>query len=114
MSDRRAFESSLPADGPRSLPFCAYPRARDVAQHGVQVLPTVLPRVDFTQAQPYRSLQHKSIEAARLTPAQILQMARVVATAFARREPQPLTRQHLVGTPELERPPKGGLSNPCR
>ena len=79
---------SVPVDGPRSLPFCAYPRARDVAQHGVQVLPAVLPRVDFTQAQPYRSLQHKAIEAARLTPAQILQMARIVATAFARREPQ--------------------------
>ena len=47
MSDRRAFESSLPADGPRSLPFCAYPRARDVAQHGVQVLPTVLPACGF-------------------------------------------------------------------
>lgn len=88
MSDQRAFDSSLPADGPRSLPYCAYPRARDVAQHGVQVLPAVLPRVDLTPAQPYRSVQYKAIEAARLTPAQVLPMARVVATAFARREPQ--------------------------
>jgi hypothetical protein len=88
MSDRRAFDSSLPAEGPRSLPYCTYPRARDVAQHGVQGLPEVLPLVDFTLAQPYRSVQYKAIEAARLTPAQVLQMARVVATAFARREPQ--------------------------
>src|SRR3989442_52084 len=88
MSDQRAFDNSFPADGPRSLPYCTYPRARDVAQHGVQVLPVVLPLVDFTQAQPYRSIQHKAIAAARLTPAQVLQMARVVATAFARHEPQ--------------------------
>ena len=88
MSDQKIFDSSLPADSPRSLPYCAYPRAREVTQHGVQVLPAVLPLVDFTQAQPYRSIQYKAIEAARLLPAQVMQMARVVATAFARREPQ--------------------------
>src|SRR5262245_2943971 len=88
MTDQGAFDSTLPADGPRSLPHCGYPRARDVAQHGVQVLPAALPLVDFVRSQPYRSVQYRAIEAARLTPAQVLQMARVVATAFARREPQ--------------------------
>jgi hypothetical protein len=53
MSDRRTFDSSVPADGPRSLPFCAYPRARDVAQHGVQALPAVLPRVDFMEEEAF-------------------------------------------------------------
>jgi hypothetical protein len=54
----------------------------------VQVLPAVLPLVDFTQAQPYRSRQHTPIAAARLTLAQVLHMAEVVGTSFARREPQ--------------------------
>ena len=88
MSERSSVDSPLTDDGPRSLPYCAYPQARDVAQHGVQVLPAVLPLVDFTRAQPYRSRRYTTIAAARLTPAQILNMAQVVGTSFARREPQ--------------------------
>jgi hypothetical protein len=44
--------------------------------------------VDFTQAQPYRSRQYTTMAAAHLTPAQVLHIAEVVGTAFARREPQ--------------------------
>ena len=88
MSDRSACDHPRSVDAPRSLPYCAYPQARDVTQRGVQVLPAVLPRVDFTQVQPYRSRQYTTMAAARLTPAQVLRMAEVVGTAFARREPQ--------------------------
>lgn len=76
------------ADRPRSLPHCAYPQAGDIARHGVQALPAALPRVDFVQSKPYRSLQHTTLPATRLTPAQVLHMARVVGSAFARREPR--------------------------
>lgn len=93
-SDHGAFDSA--AGGPRSLPYCAYPRARDVAQHGLHVLPEFLPRVDFAQAHPYRSRQYTPIAAKRLAATQVLEMARVVATSFARREPM---ARHL-------RPPK--------
>ena len=82
--------------GPRPLPYCAYPKARDVAQHGVQPLPASLPLVDFARAQPHRSSRYTTVSADRLTPGQVLQMARVVAASFARREPQ---SRHL-------RPPK--------
>lgn len=88
MSERSVSDNPRSVDIPGSLPYCAYPQARDVAQHGVQVLPAVLPRVDFTQARPYRSRQYTTIAAARLTPAQVLHMAEVVGTSFARREPQ--------------------------
>jgi len=88
MSDRSTFNNPLSADGPRSLPNCAYPQARDVTQHGIQVLPTVLPLVDFVQAQPYRSRRYTAVVAARLTPAQLLHMAEDIGTSFARREPQ--------------------------
>src|SRR5215212_3713239 len=81
---------------PRPLPYCAYPKARDVAQHGVQPLPASLPLVDFARAQPYRSRRYSMVLAPDLTPAQMLQMAWVIATGFARREPQ---ARHL-------RPPK--------
>src|SRR5215218_189769 len=59
-------------DEPRPLPYSAYPGAGDLDRHGIQPLPASLP------------------------PDQLLQMARVVAASFARREPQ---ARHL-------RPPK--------
>src|SRR5919205_623729 len=78
----------LPSDGPRPLPYSAYPRARDAAQHGLQPLPASLPRADFAGAQPYRSTRYSTADAADLTPAQLLQMAWVIGASFARREPQ--------------------------
>ena len=73
---------------PLSLPYCAYPQAKDFTRHGVQVLPAVLPLVDFTRAQPYRSHKYSATVASRLTPDRVLQMTEVVGTSFARREPQ--------------------------
>ncbi len=83
-SDHKAFDS---AAGPRSLAYCAYPRARDVAQQGLQALPEILPLVDFAQAHPYRSRRYTPIAAKRLVATQVLEMAQMVATSFARREP---------------------------
>jgi hypothetical protein len=87
---------TISSDGPRSLPYCAYPKASDVAQRGVQTLPASLPLVDLVRAQPHRSRRYSTVVAADLTPSQLLQMARVVASSFARREPM---ARHL-------RPPK--------
>jgi hypothetical protein len=84
----KASDAPLSADDPRPLPHCAYPRASDVAQHGVQALPAALPLVDFTRAGPHRSRRYAAIPAADLRPAQVLQLADVVGTSFARREPQ--------------------------
>jgi hypothetical protein len=86
----------ISSDGLRPLPYCAYPKASDVARHGVQPLPASLPLVDFARAQPYRSSRYTTVVAADLTSVQLLQMARVVAASFARHEPQ---ARHL-------RPPK--------
>ena len=83
------------SDGPSHLPYVAYPKAADVDQHGLQPLPESLPLVDFAQAQPYRS-RYTTVIATDLTQAQVLQMARVIAASFVRREPQ---ARHL-------RPPK--------
>ena len=87
---------TVPSREPRPLPYSAYPNARDVAKHGVQPLPASLPLVDFPRAQPHRGGRYSTAVAADLTLAQVLQMARVVAASFARREPQ---ARHL-------RPPK--------
>jgi len=75
-------------DEPRPLPHCFYPTAADVVHHGVQRLPAVLPLVDFERALPHRSLRHAAIPATLLTSAQVLRLAEVVGTSFARREPQ--------------------------
>src|SRR5215217_7652749 len=87
---------TISSDEPHPLPYSAYPKARDVARHGLQPLPPSLPLVDFGRAQPHRSRRYSTVVAADLASAQMLQMARVVAASFARREPQ---SRHL-------RPPK--------
>jgi hypothetical protein len=73
---------------PRPLPFCPYPTAEDVVQHGLQPLPDVLPLVDFKRAEHHRSRRYATVPAARLTPTLVLRLAEVVGTSFARREPQ--------------------------
>jgi hypothetical protein len=85
----------LPKVGPRYLPYAAYPKARDVAQHGLQTLPESLPLADFAQAEPYRG-RYTTVLATELTMHQLLQMAWVIGDSFAHREPQ---ARHL-------RPPK--------
>jgi hypothetical protein len=75
-------------DDPRALPFCAYPTRLDVGQHGVHPLPARLPLVDLAAVAAYRSRRYTTVPAARLNPAQVLQLARVVGASFARREPQ--------------------------
>jgi len=65
----------MSSDEPRPLPYSAYPRARDVSQHGLQHLPESLPLVDFARAAPHRSSRYSTVVAADLTPAQLLQMA---------------------------------------
>jgi len=88
MDGRSRVAAKLVSGEPHPLPYCAYPTAADVAQHGVQPLPAVLPPVDFARAEPYRSRRYAAVPAARLTPAQVLRLAEVVGTSFARREPQ--------------------------
>src|SRR5262249_61968108 len=73
---------------PRPLPSCSYPSAIDVAQHGLQILPPSLPLVDFERARPHRSLRYAAMPASYLTPLEVVQLADVVGTSFARREPQ--------------------------
>lgn len=73
---------------PAALPRCSYPTAGDVARHGVQPLPTVLPLVDFARAEPHRSLRYTAVTAETLTARQLLELAQVVGASFAKREPQ--------------------------
>jgi hypothetical protein len=91
-----ALDRAMSTDGPRPLPYCAYPKARDIGRHGVQSLPPSLPLVDFARAQPHRSSRYSTVVATELTMEQLLQMAWVIAASFIRREPQ---ARHL-------RPPK--------
>jgi hypothetical protein len=86
----------IPNGGPRPLPYCAYPGVADLARHGLQPLPSSLPPADFARARSHRSGRYSAVVAAELGKGQLLQMARVIASGFARREPQ---ARHL-------RPPK--------
>jgi hypothetical protein len=93
---QRLIEYGGDPDRPRPLPYSAYPRAQDVSHHGLQPLQASLPLVDFARAAPHRSSRYSTVIATELTKEQLLQMAWVIATGFARRGPQ---ARHL-------RPPK--------
>ncbi|MEM7132147.1 MAG: hypothetical protein AAF702_37925 [Chloroflexota bacterium] len=71
---------------PLPLPFCGYPRAKDVAYHGLQILPENIPLVDFERARPHRSSRYITKPAVQLSPDQRLRMARVIAEGFNPRE----------------------------
>jgi hypothetical protein len=81
MSDRAAFAVKPSMGEPRPLPYCPYPSAADIVQHGVQILPAILPLVGFERAaapsEP--SVRH----GARHTPAQVMRLAEVVGMSFA-------------------------------
>lgn len=72
--------------GPLPLPFCGFPRAKDVAYHGLQLLPESLPLVDFERARPHRSNRYTPTPAVELSPTQQLEMARIIARSFAKRD----------------------------
>jgi catalase (peroxidase I) len=82
---------SMTSNGPRPLPYSAYPKARDLAWQGVQPLPESLLPLDFARAQPYRSSRYSTVVATELTPEQLLQMAWVIAASFAAANRRPGT-----------------------
>lgn len=73
---------------PEPLPHCTYPTAAETARHGLQPLPAELPVVDLGRARPYRSRAYEMRPLIQLGADGVLETARVVASAFARREPQ--------------------------
>jgi hypothetical protein len=76
------------SDEAHPLSYSAYPKAANVALHGLQPLPESLPLVDFARAAPHRSSRYSTVLATELTKEQLLQAAWVIAAGFARREPQ--------------------------
>ena len=84
---KRSVEYGSDPDGPRQLPYSEYPKAADVADHGLQPLPESLPLVDFARAEPYRSKQYTTVLAPELTKDQLLQAAWVIGKGFAHHEP---------------------------
>lgn len=86
---------------PEPLPWCAYPRAADSAEHGLQPLPHRIPPAGFAAARRYRSPDQRIVPLGRMAPGQVLATAREVARSFARREPM---GRHLVPP---ARPPAG-------
>lgn len=72
---------------PQPLPWCTYPRARDIQSHGLQPLPEAWRSADLVAVRPYRSDKIRIARLANLEPDQILEAAREVARSFALREP---------------------------
>jgi hypothetical protein len=79
-------KNKQPLYQPHALPFCDYPKAKDIDQHGLQQLPAEILPVDFSKASRYRSYQYKPVLATTLDFDHLLQLARVIAKSFALRE----------------------------
>jgi len=71
---------------PESLPFCAYPTAAQVDQHGVQHLPEKLPVIDLTSGNTYRSHEHRATPATEVSDEQLLELTHVLGDSFAQRD----------------------------
>ena len=71
---------------PDSLPFCAYPTAAEVDQHGIQPLPERLPVTDLTGGADYRSHEHETTPAAEVSDPQLVELTHVLGDSFARRD----------------------------
>ena len=72
---------------PSKLPWCEYPTATDTPYHGLLEIPQQLPEVNFESIHKYRSKSYKSIPITELNHTQVIQMAHMVATSFAKNEP---------------------------
>lgn len=75
-------------DSAAPLPFCAYPSAADVGEHGVRPLPDALPPVRLAETRRHRSRRYRPVPLAGLSREAVLETAEVVAASFAAREPQ--------------------------
>jgi hypothetical protein len=71
---------------PAPLPFCAYPTAADVDQHGIQSLPEELPVTDLSGGDIYRSHQHRTTPAVDLSEMQLIELTDVLGHSFGRRD----------------------------
>ena len=77
---------------PKKLPICEYPKAFEFKKHGLFNLPHSLPVINLQDIAEYRSLAYSSVPLKKLTKAQVLEMARMVAKSFAKNEPM---KKHL-------------------
>ncbi len=71
---------------PAPLPFCAYPTAADVDEHGIQSLPEELPVTDLSDGDTYRSHRHRTTPAADLSEMQLVELTRVLGHSFGQRD----------------------------
>ncbi len=69
------------------LPWCDYPTSAERDHHGLQALPEDLPVADLSSAKPYRSAGYRVARAMELSTAQQLEMAKIMADSFSRRDP---------------------------
>lgn len=69
------------------LPRCIFPKAIDLSQHGVQILPDILPVVDFSKAKKFGSSSYQPVQTTELNKFEILELVRLIAQSFVTMEP---------------------------
>lgn len=69
------------------LPRSKYPTALNKSYHGIQKLPETIPVVDFLTANKYRSAKYTPLSIKFFDSLQILELSRVIANSFVRKEP---------------------------
>ncbi len=77
---------------PQKLPKCEYPNASDFANHGLLPLPTALAAISWEAVEQYRSQHYPIRTLEQLSNKLILEVAKIVAEAFAKNEPM---KKHL-------------------
>lgn len=70
----------------QKLPYCEYPKAKDIASHGLQELPSILPSIDWGKVNRYRNVNFNRSYVSLLDYDEILESAHLVAKSFAKNE----------------------------
>ena len=70
----------------QKLPYCEYPKAKDIASHGLQELPSILPSIDWGKVNRYRNVNFHRSYVSLLDYDEILESAHLVAKSFAKNE----------------------------
>lgn len=72
---------------PLHLPWCHFPKALDIKEHGIQTLPNRLEPVDFDLVSKYRSNNYKAKPIKSEDHSTLLELAQVLAISFCINDP---------------------------
>ena len=74
-------------NNPLQLPWCSYPKANEIKEHGLLTLPNKLESANFDNAALYRSSRYKAKSMKNVDHSKLLELANILAVSFCINDP---------------------------